>query len=132
MGASHHAWPRSLDKGAVPSDRSMRAATPAPEDETMPRQSDPAKRVDVDGWPAVAGPRRPLAMVYGGGGVFGIAYGMGVATGLREAGIPVHEAPALGTSAGSWVAGVLVLGLTYEDLRGLPPTPVPTREPVLY
>jgi predicted acylesterase/phospholipase RssA len=98
----------------------------------MPRQSDPAKRVDVDGWPAVAGPRRPLAMVYGGGGVFGIAYGMGVATGLREAGIPVHEAPALGTSAGSWVAGVLALGLTYEDLRGLPPTPVPTREPVLY
>ena len=40
-----------------------------------------------------------LAMVYGGGGVVGIAYTAGVAAGLATSGIPVAQAPALGTSA---------------------------------
>ena len=71
--------------------------------------------VVVDGLPALLAGRHPLAMVYGGGGVFGIAYTAGVAEGLRETGVPVDSAPALGTSAGSWTAAALALGLTYDD-----------------
>lgn len=70
-----------------------------------------------------------LAMVYGGGGVFGIAYTSGVARGLADSGVPVATAPALGTSAGSWTAAALALGLTYDDFDGLRPPPVPTRRP---
>lgn len=66
-------------------------------------------------------------MVYGGGGVFGIAYTAGVAQGLADRGLPVATAPALGTSAGSWTASALALGLTYDDFEGLDAPPVPTR-----
>jgi NTE family protein len=70
------------------------------------------RHVDLDGAPAVVRlPEHPLTMVYGGGGAFGIAYGLGVAHGLASAGIPVAGAPALGTSAGSWVAAMVALGL---------------------
>ena len=72
---------------------------------------------------------RPLAMVYGGGGPFGIAYGAGVAMGLQAAGIDVHTAPALGTSAGSWVASIMALGLGYDDIASLDVPAVPTRRP---
>jgi NTE family protein len=82
--------------------------------------------VDLDGSPALLEKRHSLAMVYGGGGVVGIAYTFGVAAGLASAGIPVAQAPALGTSAGSWTASALALGLTYEDLAELPVPPVPT------
>lgn len=68
-------------------------------------------------------------MVYGGGGVFGIAYTAGVAQGLADRGVPVATAPALGTSAGSWTASALALGLTYDDFEGLEAPPVPTRRP---
>ncbi len=74
----------------------------------------------------------PLAMVYGGGGVFGIAYGIGVAHGLAESGIPVASAPALGTSAGSWVASAVALGLSYDDFNDMQSPPLPTRRDVLY
>ena len=37
---------------------------------------------------------RPLSMVYGGGGMFGIGYCVGVAHGLAAAGVPVESAPA--------------------------------------
>ena len=88
--------------------------------------------VEVDGHPeALRGPH-PLSMVYGGGGVFGIAYGAGVAAGLAELGIAVHTAPALGTSAGAWVAGAVALGLGYDDFEHLGSPEVPTRKPVLY
>lgn len=92
------------------------------------RHSDPGT-VDIDGRPELLAARHPLAMVYGGGGVFGIAYTAGVATGLRDAGIPVHTAPALGTSAGSWTASALALGLEYEDFAGLPAPHVPNLRP---
>ena len=75
---------------------------------------------------------RPLSMVYGGGGVFGIAFGAGVAQGLAETGIPVATAPALDTSAGSWVASVVALGTPYEELAVLDSPRVPTRGPALY
>ncbi|MGD9960143.1 patatin-like phospholipase family protein [Nocardioides sp.] len=72
--------------------------------------------------------RLPLAMVYGGGGVVGIAYTAGVAAGLVTSGIPVAGAPALGTSAGSWTASAFALGVTYDDLGSLPVPRVPTRQ----
>lgn len=65
-------------------------------------------------------------MVYGGGGVVGIAYTAGVAEGLASTGIAVHQAPALGTSAGSWTASALALGMSYADLVGLPVPPLPS------
>ncbi len=81
--------------------------------------------VDLDGDPALLEERHPLAMVYGGGGVVGIAYTAGVAMGLASAGIPVRAAPSLGTSAGSWTASALALGLTYDDMADLPVPNVP-------
>lgn len=84
--------------------------------------------VDLDRHPrALAGPH-PLSMVYGGGGVFGIGYGAGIAHGLAAAGIPVAEAPALGTSAGAWVASAVALGLTYDDLAATVVPSVPSRQ----
>jgi NTE family protein len=82
-------------------------------------------RVDVDGHPALLEHRHPLAMVYGGGGAVGIAYTAGVAAGLASAGVPVAGAPALGTSAGSWTASALALGLSFDDLADLPVPSLP-------
>ncbi len=88
--------------------------------------------VDLDGAPSILERPHPLSMVYGGGGVFGIGYGAGVAQGLARSGIPVAGAPSLGTSAGSWVAAAIALGLTYDDFAGMRSPPLPTRHPVLY
>lgn len=84
--------------------------------------------VDLDGEPAIVRGHHRLAMVYGGGGVFGIGYSAGVAHGLADAGIAVAEAPALGTSAGSWTASAIALGLTYDDVAAIDPPPVPSRQ----
>jgi NTE family protein len=93
----------------------------------MTRQHSRHGAVDLDGLPALVAARHPLAMVYGGGGVFGIAYTAGVAAGLTAAGIPVATAPSLGTSAGSWTASALALGLSYDDFAALSSPRVPTR-----
>lgn len=66
-------------------------------------------------------------MVYGGGGIYGIAYTLGVAHGLSAAGVPVEQAPALGTSAGSWTAAILATGHSYADVDALETPPLPTR-----
>jgi predicted acylesterase/phospholipase RssA len=81
--------------------------------------------VDIDGRPSLLAARHPLAMVYGGGGVFGIAYTAGVAAGLADAGIPVATAPSLGTSAGSWTASALALGMGYDAFRDIRSPSVP-------
>ena len=81
--------------------------------------------VDFDGRPSLVAARHPLAMVYGGGGVFGIAYTAGVAAGLADAGIPVATAPALGTSAGSWTASAVALGMGYDAFREIRSPSVP-------
>lgn len=83
--------------------------------------------VDFDGAPSVVSGQHPLAMVYGGGGVFGIGYSSGVAHGLADAGIPVATAPALGTSAGSWTASAVALGLSYDEVATIEPPSVPNR-----
>ena len=85
--------------------------------------------VEVDGRPELLLARHPLAMVYGGGGVFGIAYTAGVAEGLRDSGLPVSTAPALGTSAGSWTASALALGMAYVDYADVPSPSVPNLRP---
>lgn len=87
--------------------------------------------VELDGSPSIVTEHHPLAVVYGGGGVFGIGYGVGVAEGLMRSGIPLSTAPSLGTSAGSWVASMLTLGISYEELDLLESPSVPTRQPVL-
>lgn len=85
--------------------------------------------VEFDGRPELVRRRHPLAMVYGGGGVFGIAYIAGVATGLMECGIPLATAPSLGTSAGSWTASAIALGLTYDDFLTVRTPRVPNLRP---
>ncbi|HRW36146.1 MAG: patatin-like phospholipase family protein [Acidimicrobiales bacterium] len=87
--------------------------------------------VAIDGDPDIVAEPHALSMVYGGGGPFGIAYGLGVATGLAEAGIDVAGAPSLGTSAGSWVASAMALGLGYDAFDGMVAPSVPTRRDVL-
>lgn len=77
--------------------------------------------------PAVG--RHQLAMVYGGGGVVGIAYTSGVAAGLLDVGIDVTRAPSLGTSAGSWTASAIALGIPWADLSELPVPAIPSVRP---
>lgn len=85
--------------------------------------------VDLVGTPAVAQGPHPLTMVYGGGGVFGIGYIAGVAHGLAAGGIDVAGAPSLGTSAGSWAAAAIALGLTYDDVADIDPPSIPNARP---
>lgn len=93
----------------------------------MAREHSRSGKVVLDGTPALVAARHPLAMVYGGGGVFGIGYTAGVADGLAAAGVPVATAPALGTSAGAWTASALALGVTYDAFATLESPRVPSR-----
>lgn len=92
-----------------------------------PHEHSDEHRVDIDGFPRVLSGPHPLSLVYGGGGVFGIAFGLGVAHGLAAAGIAVADAPALGTSAGSWVASAIALGLPWDAFAEMESPNVPTR-----
>lgn len=57
------------------------------------------------------------AVVLGGGGVTGIAWEIGVLTGLHEAGVTLHEADTvIGTSAGSFVGVALASGYDMNKL----------------
>ncbi|MFN8017935.1 MAG: patatin-like phospholipase family protein [Acidimicrobiales bacterium] len=87
--------------------------------------------VEVDGSPEVLGALHERSVVYGGGGVFGIAYGTGVAHGLAAEGLDLAAVPSLGTSAGSWVASILALAIPYEEVAALEAPSVPTRHDVL-
>jgi len=77
----------------------------------------------------VAADRARVTAVYGGGGVFGIAYGLGVAHGLQSAGVPLEKYDALGTSAGSWVASCLATGIGVDALLAQPAVRVPNLRP---
>ena len=88
--------------------------------------SEPGK-VEIIGSPSLTHGQHPLAMVYGGGGVFGIAYATGVAHGLAAGGIDVARAPALGTSAGSWTAAAVALGTSYDAVAAIDPPRIPNR-----
>lgn len=56
-----------------------------------------------------------LATNFGGGGGFGFGFNMGVAHGVRRAGIDVTAYPMIGTSAGSHTVAALRLGLDFDD-----------------
>lgn len=55
-----------------------------------------------------------LATNFGGGGGFGFGFDMGVAEGLRRAGIDVTQYPMIGTSAGSHTVAALRLGIDFD------------------
>ncbi len=55
-----------------------------------------------------------LATNFGGGGGFGFGFNMGVARGLRRAGIDVTAYPMIGTSAGSHTVAAMRLGLDFD------------------
>lgn len=62
---------------------------------------------------------RTTAAVYGGGGLFGIGYALGIAEAFIDSGIDLASLPALGTSAGSWAAASLALGVKFHDALDL-------------
>lgn len=73
-----------------------------------------------------------FAGVFGGGGLFGIGYGLGVVDALATRGVDLSGSPMLGTSAGSWVAAATALGVEFDTLVQLPvPTFPNPREGVL-
>lgn len=55
----------------------------------------------------------PISVAYGGGGLFGIAYCLGVAEALVDGGVPLGAAPSIGTSAGSWAAASMGLSIRW-------------------
>ena len=57
--------------------------------------------------------------MYGGGGPFGVAYGMAVAQVLAAAGLPLSGSTALGTSAGAWVAACTAVGIGFDQLHSV-------------
>ena len=63
--------------------------------------------------PEHAGGRR--AAVYGGGGLFGIGFIAGITEALVDGGADMASLPTVGTSAGSWAAAGLVLGIKFPD-----------------
>lgn len=65
-------------------------------------------------------PTRPaLAGAFGGGGLFGIGYAMGILDALRERGVTLTNCPMIGTSAGSWAASAVALDVPFERLAEL-------------
>jgi NTE family protein len=76
-----------------------------------------------------ASTRPSVAAVYGGGGMFGIAYALGVAEALVGAGAPLRTASSLGTSAGSWVAACLAADVPLDAVHDLPKVRVPNVRP---
>jgi predicted acylesterase/phospholipase RssA len=70
-----------------------------------------------------------FAGVFGGGGLFGIGYALGVIHGLRDQGIDLTNAPMLGTSAGSWAAAATALNVSLEELLSLPVPSFPNPKP---
>lgn len=57
----------------------------------------------------------PRAAVYGGGGLFGIGFIMGIAEALADDGADMASLPVVGTSAGSWAGAGMSLGIRFTD-----------------
>jgi NTE family protein len=74
---------------------------------------------------------QPLGGVFGGGGLFGIGFAMGVLEGLQPRGIDLSEVPLLGTSAGSWAATATALEVPFETLADMPVPSFPNPKPGL-
>ena len=63
--------------------------------------------------------RAPIAGAFGGGGLFGIGYALGILDTLRMRGVDLSTAPMIGTSAGSWAAAATALDVDYQALAAL-------------
>ena len=74
---------------------------------------------------AAAGHERELSLVFGGGGAFGIAWHLAVIAALRDAGLDMSSAPAVGTSAGAWACAALRLDLDIEAFASVHEIKVP-------
>jgi NTE family protein len=59
--------------------------------------------------------RVSVAAVYGGGGLFGIGFALGVTESLIDGGATFRHVPSLGTSAGSWASAGLALDVSFLD-----------------
>lgn len=70
-----------------------------------------------------------LGGVFGGGGLFGIGYALGVLDGLKQHGIDMSTSPILGTSAGSWVAAATVFKVPFADLAKMKVPTFPNPKP---
>jgi Patatin-like phospholipase len=77
--------------------------------------------------PGAASGIREVSLVFGGGGAFGIAWHLAVIDALRDAGLSLADAPAIGTSAGSWACAALKLGLPFDAFAGIDDIAVPDR-----
>ena len=75
--------------------------------------------------------RPELTVAFGGGGPFGIAYGLGVADAMRDRGLSWDGVEMLGTSAGSWVASCLATGVEFAELCVVPQLRLPSLKPGL-
>ena len=81
--------------------------------------------------PRLLAPVVPLTVVYGGGGPFGIAWGLGIARAFTNAGFALQDAPSMGTSAGAWVAACVAHDVSFDKLRDLGAVRVPNLRPGL-
>ena len=72
-----------------------------------------------------------LGGVFGGGGLFGIGFAMGVLEGLQPRGIDLSAVPLLGTSAGSWAAAATAFQVPFETLTDMPVPSFPNPKPGL-
>lgn len=73
--------------------------------------------------------RSPVGAVLGGGGLFGIGYALGIVEGLSHSGVTLTGAPLLGTSAGSWAAAAIALGVDVQDLLSIDAPSFPNPKP---
>lgn len=69
--------------------------------------------------------------VFGGGGLFGIGYALGVLDGLKSRGIDLSQSPMLGTSAGSWAATATAFNVSFQDLTEMKVPSFPNPKPGL-
>lgn len=76
-------------------------------------------------------PVTPFAGVFGGGGLFGIGFAMGVLEGLKPRGIDLSQAPLLGTSAGSWAAAATAFDVPFHVLADMHVPSFPNPKPGL-
>lgn len=76
-------------------------------------------------------PASTMGGVFGGGGLFGIGYAMGVLEGLKPRGIDLSNAPLLGTSAGSWAAAATAFEIPFATLAEMPVPSFPNPKPGL-
>jgi NTE family protein len=73
----------------------------------------------------------PYGGVFGGGGLFGIGFAMGILEGLKPRGIDLSEVPLLGTSAGSWAAAATAFDVPFSVLADMRVPSFPNPKPKL-